>query len=74
MTAFYFPQMLFTHFTNITCESCAKHCVNCRASKDKKTSSIFLQDGDRQCVESNVGASTEEADEQEGLERARLRN
>lgn len=44
------------------------------ASKDKKTSSIFLQDGDRQCVESNVGASTEEADEQEGLERARLRN
>lgn len=44
------------------------------ASKDKKTSSIFLQDGDRQCVESNAGASTEEADEQEGLERVRLRN
>ena len=44
------------------------------ASKDKKTSSIFLQDVDRQCVESNVGAYTEEADEQEGLERARLRN
>ena len=35
----------------------------------KWLSSIFLQNGDRQCVESNVRAATEETDEQEGLEK-----
>ena len=36
---------------------------------NRLSSSIFLQNGDGQCVESNIGASTEETDEQEGLEK-----
>lgn len=49
--------------------------VTVEETKGGKTSSVFIQDGDGQCVwELVVGAPIEETAEWEGMEKVRMRN